>query len=128
MVLNLIKLIFVFSAVQHERAPRAAISASQCPTIANTRRHGYGFSTHGTFLGPTGPLIDMPAYHLIYPQPTFPFHFGMKPHGLGLPNGLGLGIFNCSSPLTSPTVRAPVCSFSNLLGAANFLLGFQSLR
>lgn len=97
------------AAVQHERAPRAALASAQCPSMVTSRRHGYGFPSHGAFLGPTGPLLDMPAYHLIYPQPTFPFHFGVKPHGLGLPGGLGLGIFNCSNPLGSPpAVRSPV--------------------
>ncbi|KAL0277373.1 UNVERIFIED_CONTAM: hypothetical protein PYX00_004689 [Menopon gallinae] len=85
-------------AVQHERAPRASLAASQCPSLTNARRHGFGFSSHAGFFGPAASVIDFPAYQLIYPQPTFPFQFGIKPHSLGLPHGLGLRIFNCPGP------------------------------
>lgn len=104
---------FFFSAVQHERAPRASLAASQCPSLTNARRHGFGFSSHAGFFGPAASVIDFPAYQLIYPQPTFPFQFGIKPHSLGLPHGLGLRIFNCPGPNGSivPNFRTAVRDF-----------------
>ncbi|KAK6617432.1 hypothetical protein RUM43_014441 [Polyplax serrata] len=92
-------------AVQHERAPRASLT-THCPAVGINRRHPYGYQgVHSGFLSAGAPVIDLPAYHFVYPQPTLPFHFGIKHHTSGLPNSLGLGIFNCPTPIIAKTTR-----------------------
>jgi len=76
--------LWFFLAVQHERAPRTQLPSSTCPV----RRTPYPFGQPSGVTGHASAIADLAGYHLVYPQPTLPFHFGLKPPTMAFPLGL----------------------------------------